>query len=93
MNDTIVSGNFNNSYVLFLRIVETVITGKSTFHADDIISAVLPLFMLATSNSTTWEVLKMWFFIVSAASFVFAVIGLNAAHHHPDIVHSGDWFP
>ncbi|XP_065090349.1 cytochrome b5-related protein-like [Ochlerotatus camptorhynchus] len=79
--------------VFVIRIIESVISRKNTFYADNIIPAALPLFMLATSNSGIWEVLKMWFFIVLVASFVFAAIGVTAAHHHPDVVHSGDWIP
>ncbi|XP_001651389.2 cytochrome b5-related protein [Aedes aegypti] len=75
------------------RLAETILTKRNTFHADDAICALLPLFMWMFSNSSVWEVAKMWFFIVQVASFVFGIIGLHAAHHHPDIVHSGDLIP
>lgn len=42
---------------------------------------------------TTGEILStltMWMIIILIASFHFGMVGLNAAHHHPDIYHDGD---
>ncbi|XP_062535313.1 cytochrome b5-related protein-like isoform X2 [Armigeres subalbatus] len=75
------------------RWLEMMWTRKSSFHADDAIFILLPLTMWMTSNTCFLIVLKMWFLIVLVASFVFGAIGVNAAHHHPEIVHSGDLIP
>lgn len=76
------------------RVIETVKTGKNSFFADDLITFILPTFMyLVDSSSCLGTVLKMWIFIVMVASFGFGLIGLNAAHHHPEIFHSGDTIP
>jgi hypothetical protein len=32
----------------------------------------------------------MWTWIVLVSSFVFGFIGVNAAHHHPELFHDGD---
>lgn len=75
------------------RMVETFKTGKNIFHADDLITLILPTFMILVDSSCVWSVLKLWIFIVMVASFCFGLIGLNAAHHHPEIFHSGDKIP
>ncbi|XP_058816332.1 cytochrome b5-related protein-like, partial [Topomyia yanbarensis] len=75
------------------RLVESIQTGKSSFFADDMIAFALPTFMYLVDSSSVLNVLKLWFFIVLVASFAFALIGLNAAHHHPEIFHSGDEIP
>lgn len=75
------------------RIIESLNTGKSNFFADDLITFILPTFMYLSGSTSLGEVLKMWGFIVMVASFGFGLIGLNAAHHHPEIFHSGDKIP
>lgn len=75
------------------RVIETIKTGRSSFFVDDLIPFALPTFMYLCDSSSLANVLKMWIFIVVVASFLFGVIGLNAAHHHPDIFHSGDEIP
>lgn len=37
-----------------------------------------------------WLVLKHWAIITGFCSFMVGVVGLNAGHHHPDVVHEGD---
>ncbi|XP_058823711.1 cytochrome b5-related protein-like [Topomyia yanbarensis] len=78
---------------LVKRVIETFYTRKNMFHLDDLITLILPTFMYVTGSSNLKTVLTMWMFIVLVASFVFGFIGLNAAHHHPEIVHSGDLIP
>lgn len=34
--------------------------------------------------------LGMWTFILLVGSLQFGFVGLNAAHHHPEIYHEGD---
>lgn len=77
----------------FKRLVETYSTGKNTFYADDLVTLILPSFMYVVGATGLWEVVKMWLFIVTVASFMFGLIGLNAAHHHPKAVHDGDRMP
>ncbi|XP_058815405.1 cytochrome b5-related protein-like [Topomyia yanbarensis] len=75
------------------RLVETLFTSTNAFYWDDLITLILPTFMYATSSNCLSSVLAMWIFIVLVGSFAFGFISLNAAHHHPDIVHSGDSIP
>lgn len=35
-------------------------------------------------------VMKIWLQLLIIGSFFFGFIGLNAGHHHPDLVHDGD---
>ncbi|XP_055596168.1 cytochrome b5-related protein-like [Uranotaenia lowii] len=75
------------------RFTETASTGKNYFHVDDLITLLLPSAMYVFSFESLVAVLNMWLFIVMIASLCFGAIGLNAAHHHPDIVHWGDRIP
>lgn len=51
---------------------------------------IVPASMLLLGNSDVTVVLKMWLQIVMVSSFTFGLIGLNAGHHHPDVLHEGD---
>lgn len=75
------------------RTIASIKTGKNEFFADDMITFIMPTVMYLAESSCLVGVLKMWLFIVLVASFCFGVIGLNAAHHHPEIFHSGDKIP
>lgn len=75
------------------RVLESFKTGKSSFFADDLIAFILPTFMYLVDSSSLMNVLKLWIFIVLLSSFLFGLIGLNAAHHHPEIFHNGDKIP
>lgn len=44
------------------------------------------MFLIAPSTAT----LVTWMKIILVGSFHFGIVGLNAAHHHPDIYHDGD---
>ncbi|XP_076244702.1 cytochrome b5-related [Calliopsis andreniformis] len=59
------------------------------FEFRDAVPFFLPVLMsLFASNFLV--ALKFWLLIVMTSSFVFSMIGFNAAHHHPDIFHDGD---
>ena len=34
--------------------------------------------------------IRTWLMVILLSSFIFHLIGFNAAHHHPDIFHDGD---
>lgn len=60
-----------------------------TFEIRDAIPFFLPVLMsFFTPNFFT--AVKLWLLIIMATSFIFSIIGFNAAHHHPDIFHDGD---
>lgn len=48
------------------------------------------MLMVADSNSAAVTVISRWICIILWASFLFGLIGLNAAHHGPSIYHDGD---
>lgn len=56
----------------------------------DILCLVIPTLMYFCSNQGILNVLYMWAIHVLSGSFLFVLIGLNAAHHHPEIFHQGD---
>lgn len=65
-------------------------TGKSVLAWDDLVPLIVPAVMYLATGAAIFQVIQYWLMIVVAASFCFAVIGLNAAHHHPNITHDGD---
>ncbi|XP_017461468.1 PREDICTED: cytochrome b5-related protein [Rhagoletis zephyria] len=76
-------------FQIILRIAVTLLRRNILFW-HDAIGFTLPLFMLLVANVPILTVLRQWVVIVGLASFIFGVIGLNAAHHDPKIFHDGD---
>lgn len=62
-------------------------------HWDDLIAFTLPISMYIFGKNEFFAVIIMWVYIITASSFIFGVIGLNAGHHHPDNAHEGDELP
>ena len=56
----------------------------------ELIPLINPTCMMYLGGSKLTETLILWNFIVITASFFFGWIGINAAHHHPQIFHDGD---
>lgn len=50
----------------------------------------VPIVLYLFGGRSLYETIIMWTVIVCVASFVFFMVGQNAAHHHPDIFHDGD---
>ncbi|KAF5293584.1 hypothetical protein FQA39_LY03069 [Lamprigera yunnana] len=63
---------------------------KAIFKLDRRHTFFLAICHVCTIRASLIDVLKMWLFIISLGSFVFGMIGVNAAHHHPEIFHEGD---
>lgn len=57
---------------------------------DDLLPLSLPALMFILGNSNIWIVLKVWFFIITLASFMYGFVSINAGHHHNKIFHDGD---
>lgn len=75
------------------RIVALLIIKESKISLSDLIPFTLPVAMYLLgdgSNVGVYVVIKMWLIIVCLSSFMFALTGLNAGHHHPDVFHDGD---
>lgn len=75
---------------LVKRIVFSITSKKILFQSSDLIPLIVPLTMFVFGSSSLIVVLKVWLQIILVNSFLFGLIGLNAGHHHPDIVHEGD---
>jgi fatty acid desaturase len=50
----------------------------------------LPAVMFVFGNLSIWSVLQMWLFIVTVASFIYGIVGVNVGHHGVEIFHDGD---
>jgi len=73
------------------RLFITLTTKQQLFYWEDIvIPSSVPFCMFIFGQSDPYNVFKLWLFILWAGGMSFAAIGLNAAHHHPEIVHEGD---
>ncbi|CAH2010246.1 unnamed protein product [Acanthoscelides obtectus] len=46
--------------------------------------------MIAFTNESVIFCTIMFFWIIITSSIYFGIVGVNAAHHHPDIFHDGD---
>ncbi|XP_044729643.1 cytochrome b5-related protein-like, partial [Chrysoperla carnea] len=73
-------------------IVRTIrlILGEIPFKWEYLIGGILPTLMYLVSGASFLNVLFWFAIIICVASFHFAFVGLNAAHHHPHIFHEGD---
>lgn len=60
-----------------------------TIEFRDIVPFFLPIFMSFFASSL-FEAIRLWLGIISMSSFFFFFMGLNGAHHHPEIFHDGD---
>lgn len=73
------------------RIYVTLTTKQQLFHIEDIVVPLsVPFFMFLFGKSDPYFIFKSWMYILWVGSLTFGFIGLNAAHHHPEIVHEGD---
>lgn len=75
---------------LVKRIVFSISSKENLFERSDLVPLALPLVMIIFGNPNPFTVLKVWIQIILIKSFLFGLIGLNAGHHHPDILHEGD---
>uniref|UniRef100_A0A6M2DY45 Putative delta 6-fatty acid desaturase/delta-8 sphingolipid desaturase n=1 Tax=Xenopsylla cheopis TaxID=163159 RepID=A0A6M2DY45_XENCH len=57
---------------------------------ENFIPLTLPFMMFLATGANIFTVLSTWILIIIFSSFVFGIIGINAAHHHPKIYHHGD---
>jgi fatty acid desaturase len=67
------------------------------FHYDELISLVLPAFMLVFQKlpitfEVTHRIFWQWMSIIMIASFLYTLFAVNSGHHSPEIVHEGDEF-
>lgn len=75
---------------LVKRIVFSVTSNANLFKPSDLVPLIVPAVMFVFGSSNPFTVFKVWLQIILTNSFLFGLIGLNAGHHHPDIVHEGD---
>lgn len=82
------------TFIMFDQLVKRVVfsftTKTNLFQSSDLVPLVIPISMLIFGNPNPFTVLKIWLQIIMITSFTFHLIGLNAGHHHPDLVHDGD---
>ncbi|CAG4992213.1 unnamed protein product [Parnassius apollo] len=63
---------------------------KNHYRWHDVLGLFLPLWMWLVTGSPFTKVLVTWLWIVCTGSLLFHLIGVNAAHHHPDAIKDGD---
>lgn len=75
----------------FIKKVLPLLKGDyKGYRITDLTPFILPFIMYLLSGQSFLGTLWMWNFIVMIASLHFFFVGLNAAHHHPDVFHDGD---
>ncbi|XP_061391271.1 cytochrome b5-related protein-like [Musca vetustissima] len=72
-----------------LRVINSLFA-KNVLYWHDVLGFTIPLLMLVVSQASPLTVLIQWLRILAISSFIFGLIGLNASHHTPEIVHDGD---
>lgn len=75
-------------FIWFSQILTRLIL--KTVTPADVICLVIPSLLYICSSQGLPQVFLLWVVIMGSGSFLFAFIGLNAAHHHPEIFHQGD---
>ncbi|GBP72168.1 Cytochrome b5-related protein [Eumeta japonica] len=63
---------------------------KKHYRWHDGVGFLLPLWMWLVSGVTLHDAFINWLWILCTGSFIFFMIGSNAAHHHPKIFKDGD---
>ncbi|XP_077295248.1 cytochrome b5-related protein-like [Arctopsyche grandis] len=82
---------FVSDMQILMRLVQTFkLENRMKFEMEDLVPFSLPIAMILFGNCDLLETLKLWALIWHLESFLFHFIGVNAAHHHPDIFHDGD---
>ncbi|XP_075150025.1 cytochrome b5-related protein-like [Haematobia irritans] len=79
--------------ILFLQIVTRLaysLIYTNCMYWHDLLSISIPLTMYLGSNFTIMMCIWQWLLITAIGGIAFAIIGINAAHHHPEIYHDGD---
>ncbi|XP_069700193.1 cytochrome b5-related protein-like isoform X2 [Periplaneta americana] len=74
---------------LLTRIVLIVAGYPNTLKKENFLPLLVPALMLCSTCGVVTALL-MWIWVTLVASFTFGFIGLNAAHHHPELFHDGD---
>ncbi|KRT86117.1 hypothetical protein AMK59_2648 [Oryctes borbonicus] len=76
---------------LVSRLKDAILNNDArSFSKADLIPYILPLVMYFFGNQTVTNTIVMWNVVVLCGSFIFTAVGINAAHHHPEIFHDGD---
>ncbi|XP_011307348.1 cytochrome b5-related protein isoform X1 [Fopius arisanus] len=80
---------FIGFYTQAVRRYAEVFFVRQTFQFRDAVPFIIPSLMFFATGDLPIT-FKYWMLIIGVGSFVFHAIGLNGAHHHPDIFHDGD---
>ncbi|KAK5641851.1 hypothetical protein RI129_010398 [Pyrocoelia pectoralis] len=74
----------------FSRDTIEIFQGKEGFTNTRILPLLPPLAIYLLTGTPPLQIAIMYLWIITCGSFSFGVVGINAAHHHPDIFHDGD---
>ncbi|XP_055706560.1 cytochrome b5-related protein-like isoform X2 [Phlebotomus papatasi] len=74
----------------FSEFVKKLVLSKNHLALDDLIPFTVPMVMYLATGENLTTVINTWLYIILSGSFVFALIGFNASHHHSAVVHEGD---
>lgn len=61
-------------------------------YPDEFIPIAIPLIMyqFGGGDNSFGSALKLFLIAILAGGLAFGIIGFNAGHHHPDVLHDGD---
>ncbi|XP_055301663.1 cytochrome b5-related protein-like [Sitodiplosis mosellana] len=60
-------------------------------HLDEFLPFIVPVIMYLFGGDHSFvSAMKLFLVITLSGGFIFGIIGWNAGHHHPEVVHDGD---
>lgn len=72
------------------RLYNTIVRGYEMY-ADEFLPFIFPIMMyLFGGDHSFGSALKLFLVALLSGGFAFGIIGFNAGHHHPEVVHDGD---
>ncbi|XP_050298514.1 cytochrome b5-related protein-like [Anthonomus grandis grandis] len=76
----------------FLKTLITTVLLKKNLEIPwaALIPFTVPVFSWYVTGQPLWICAVMFLWVISISSLHFGIVGVSAAHHHPDIFHDGD---
>lgn len=78
-------------FVEFFKRIVSIVAGYQPLRPENLLP-IIQLLLLVVATPHWLQALILFTLIQGTASYFFGAIGLTAAHHHPQLYHSGDAF-
>lgn len=82
-------GSWTFFFMEAIKRIVMVAKGKQPLRPENLLPVAQLVYMWALGCPALLT-FKLWFVIQATSSYLFGVVGVIAAHHHPDMYHAGD---